>query len=50
MLCTLGSVSHRTLKLFKIREHLVFIFVPRKWHFAGHREGAEGLLAVRVSE
>ena len=49
MLCNLGSVSHSTLRLFIIREHLVFIFVPRK-HSAGHREGAEGLLAERVSE
>ena len=49
MLCNLESVSHSTLRLFIIREHLVFIFVPRK-HSAGHREGAEGLLAERVSE
>ena len=49
MLCNLGSVSHSTLRPFIIREHLVFIFVLRKWHSAGHREGAEGLLVVRVS-
>ena len=28
---------------------LSFLF-PRKWLSAGHTEGAEGLLAVRVSE
>ena len=50
MLCNLGSVSHSILRLFKIREHLVFILVPRIWHSAGHREDAEGLLVVRVSE
>ena len=50
MLCSLGSVSHSTLRLFKIREHLVFIFVPRKWLSAGHRESTEGLLDDRVSE
>ena len=50
MLCNLGSTSHSTLRLFKIREHLVFIFVPRKWLSAGHRESTEGLLDDRVSE
>ena len=50
VLCNLGSVSHSTLRLCKIREHLVFIFVPRKEHSAGHRESTEGLLVVRVSE
>ena len=44
MLCNLGSVSHSTLGLFKIREHIVF----RMWHSTGHREGVEGLLVVRV--
>lgn len=49
MLCNLRSdLTVSTLSLLKVREHLIFIFVPQKMAFCRHTVGGEALLAARV--